>query len=365
MKKGIPDRVPCSPDISNMIPCRLTGKPFWDVLYYHNPPIWKAYIDACRHFGIDAFFFHAAPGANPHQQFTHSTAVTSRQDDRIVVDTTYGTPAGEFIEQWTFPIGDSETCTRKAFQSMREALPYLKYVLSDAIEGDFAPMKEMNLYIGGEFAIGGYCNTPMLPYHWLLGQLEEAVVEYYTEPDVMYEYRDLFHRFNVRKAELFLEGGADFLLIESSGSLTMQSPEIFEDMQLETIKVITKMYKQAGVPTMFHCCGKSRPLLPTLVENTDLDGIQPLESPPTGDVDLAEVKTTFGDRLALMGNLNTPELMLRGTAEEVFEASRQAIEAAKTGGGFILSTGDQCGRDTPDDNIFAMVRAAKEFGKYY
>jgi uroporphyrinogen decarboxylase len=24
-----PDQVPVAPDMSNMIPCRLTGKPFW------------------------------------------------------------------------------------------------------------------------------------------------------------------------------------------------------------------------------------------------------------------------------------------------------------------------------------------------
>jgi len=33
-------------------------------------------------------------------------------------------------------------------------------------------------------------------------------------------------------------------------------------------------------------------------------------------------------------------------------------------GGFILSTGDQCGRDTPDANIREMVNVAKEFGAY-
>jgi len=37
---------------------------------------------------------------------------------------------------------------------------------------------------------------------------------------------------------------------------------------------------------------------------------------------------------------------------------------AAEGGGFILSTGDQCGRDTPDENIYAMVETAREYGAY-
>jgi uroporphyrinogen decarboxylase len=30
----------------------------------------------------------------------------------------------------------------------------------------------------------------------------------------------------------------------------------------------------------------------------------------------------------------------------------------------VLSTGDQCGRDTPDRNLFAMVEVAKTYGTY-
>ncbi|MBI5725426.1 MAG: hypothetical protein HZA50_15825 [Planctomycetes bacterium] len=54
LKGGIPDRVPCAPDFSNMIPARLTGKPFWDLYLYNDPPIWEAYIAAANHFDIDS-----------------------------------------------------------------------------------------------------------------------------------------------------------------------------------------------------------------------------------------------------------------------------------------------------------------------
>jgi len=34
------------------------------------------------------------------------------------------------------------------------------------------------------------------------------------------------------------------------------------------------------------------------------------------------------------------------------------------GGRFILSTGDQCGRDTHDENIFALIQTARSYGRY-
>jgi len=110
------------------------------------------------------------------------------------------------------------------------------------------------------------------------------------------------------------------------------------------------MAKRAGVPTMLHSCGKERELVRWCARETDLDCINPLEIAPMGDCDLAELKREHGGRIALMGNLHTTEVMLQGTPVDVEHASREAIEAAGEGGGFILSTGDQCGRDTPDDN---------------
>ena len=56
LKGEVPDCVPCCPDISNMVPCRLTRKPFWDIYLYHDPPLWKAYIDAVKYFGFDGGF---------------------------------------------------------------------------------------------------------------------------------------------------------------------------------------------------------------------------------------------------------------------------------------------------------------------
>jgi uroporphyrinogen decarboxylase len=65
-----------------------------------------------------------------------------------------------------------------------------------------------------------------------------------------------------------------------------------------------------------------------------------------------------------MGNLHTTDVMLRGTRDQVIAAARGAIEAAGASGGFIVSTGDQCGRDTPDQNIRAMVEAVERHGRY-
>jgi uroporphyrinogen decarboxylase len=154
------------------------------------------------------------------------------------------------------------------------------------------------------------------------------------------------------------------VLLTGSGTITLQSPAIARELSLPTIQKLTRMARQAGVPTMLHACGKERVLVRWCAEETDLDCINPLEVPPMGDCDLAEIKQAYGDRLALMGNLHTTDVMLFGGPKDVERAARAAIDAAGAGGGFILSTGDQCGRDTPDANIFKLVEVAKTYGRY-
>jgi uroporphyrinogen-III decarboxylase len=83
-----------------------------------------------------------------------------------------------------------------------------------------------------------------------------------------------------------------------------------------------------------------------------------------GDCDLAELKRLYGRQIVLKGNLHTTEVLLRGSPADVIAASRKAIDDAAAGGRFILSTGDQCGRDTPDANLRAMIETARTYGRY-
>jgi uroporphyrinogen decarboxylase len=56
--------------------------------------------------------------------------------------------------------------------------------------------------------------------------------------------------------------------------------------------------------------------------------------------------------------------MLNGSVDDVVHACKRCIDDAAAGGRFILSTGDQTPRDTPDANIFAVIETARTYGKY-
>ncbi|MDZ4199948.1 MAG: uroporphyrinogen decarboxylase family protein, partial [Kiritimatiellia bacterium] len=196
------------------------------------------------------------------------------------------------------------------------------------------------------------------------GGLQAAVFAFLEHPELFEELRQMEHRTALRKAEMILAYRPDILYLGGSGTLTLSSPEWVRQFALPTIREVTRMARQAGIPTMLHSCGRSAAFLKMLAEETDLDCINPLEKPPMGDMTLREAKEKYGHRLSLSGNIHTTDVMLLGTPKDVDNACREAIEDAGAGGGFLLMTGDQCGRDTPDENLFAFVRAAQKYGKY-
>ncbi|MBN2583644.1 MAG: hypothetical protein JXL80_11295 [Planctomycetes bacterium] len=156
----------------------------------------------------------------------------------------------------------------------------------------------------------------------------------------------------------------DFLCVGGSGTLVFQTLDIFRQLAFPAVKRVIDLATEAGIPTHVHSCGPEARLVELFATETDLTVIDPLEIPPMGDCNLADLKRKYGDRIVLKGNLHTTEVMLRGSADDVAAASRKAIDDAAAGGRFILSTGDQCGRDTPDENLRAMVETSRTYGRY-
>ena len=76
--------------------------------------------------------------------------------------------------------------------------------------------------------------------------------------------------------------------------------------------------------------------------------------------DIEDVKDRVGDRMCLMGNLNPLEIAVRGTPDEVYEATLDLLEDSE-GEGIILSVGGGTSPGMPKDNILAMQKALNEF----
>lgn len=365
---GIPDRVPVAPDISNMIPARLTGKPFWDIYLYNDPPIWDAYADAAKHFGIDSlmdgYFPLTFPDDKPAGGPQWETFLV-HQDERMRV--TQASYQDGHRRIWAptvdvYHVADSPTF---GVQPQAVSLP-LEPARWEPLEGvkavDLGPngLKRLKERLGDQGLVGVW-----LASSCALGN-EEAIYNYYDHPEMHEQWAaERVAAVEARFSKIMaMNVRPDFLCVGGSGTLIFQTVDIFRQLALPAVQRAIELATEHGFLTHMHSCGPETALVKIMAEETSLSVIDPLEISPMGDCNLADLKRRYGHKLTLKGNLHTTEVMLRGTPGDVTRASIQAMRDAAEGGRFILSTGDQCGRDTPDENLFAMIRAAEEFGVY-
>lgn len=365
MRGGTPDMVPVAPDMSNMIPCRLTGKPFWDVYLYQDPPLWQAYIEAVKRFGFDGWLCGvpvdvSEPYDPPRPAWRE--AIVTRTQSRIYTRL-HRTRDGN--DEWTdwcnvYYIADSPT----------HGVPLSTVGLPAGTPSGWEDVVPRTSFTGpaafhearrqmGEHGVVALADG--LPG---LGLRPENVYQFYDDPEAVVQRCRRDHQAIVSRVERYLALKPDFVLIGISGFMITNPEPIFRQLALGCLKEIAEMCRRAGVPSQIHCCGPERDLVRICATETCLSSINPLEPPPMGDCDLAAIKNDFGDQISLMGNLHTTRVMLHGSPGGVRDASRKAIDDAAAGGGFILSTGDQCGRDTPDANIHAMIETARNYGVY-
>jgi uroporphyrinogen decarboxylase len=181
----------------------------------------------------------------------------------------------------------------------------------------------------------------------------------------MREIFDFYTRNAMARLKAILEAKPDEIMLGgSASSLSASSPRNFRKFDLPFIQQAARLCREAGVYSHLHVCGRSRKVVEMVAEESDVDIIEPLEEPPGGDVDIAEIKRRYGEKICLKGNINTFDFMLNATPAQVEEKAKRLIDECAVGGGFVLSTGDQCGRDTPDANLFKLAEVARTYGRY-
>ena len=364
----VPDCVPVAPDISNMIPCRLTGKPFWDIYLYNDPPLWMAYIDAVKFFGLDSLmdgyvnvFFDGLDADDSDWIET----IIFQDDDRIITQKYRKRQSGHDWNEYVtlYPKDNPPWIVRPELLHL-SAVPssYVPVEGKKIWDRGPATLKVAKERLGDSGLIGVTCGTSMLLHD------EESIMKYFDDPGYFHEKRDKLldyyeQRFN-RIINLPDDTRPDFIATGGSGTFVFQTEAIFRDLALPIVQKMTRLAKENGLYSHIHSCGPESKLVEICYSETDLTVIDPLEIPHMGDCNLRSLKQLYGHKLVLKGNIHTINVMLNGTVADVVSASEEAIDDAAFGGRFILSTGDQCGRDTPFENIQAMVNTARTYGKY-
>ncbi len=160
------------------------------------------------------------------------------------------------------------------------------------------------------------------------------------------------------------ERGVDAVLISSAfAGGGFISPAQYEEFVLPYEREVVQQTKHRfDTPVYTHTCGAIGDRLELMVA-TGIDGIDTLDPPPLGTVDLEDAKHRVGDRLFFKGNIDPVNTLLRKGREDVRADAMWRLRVGSPGGGYILSSACSVSPAVPPENLTVLVEAAEEFGR--
>lgn len=201
--------------------------------------------------------------------------------------------------------------------------------------------------VGGEVPIMGWVEGALAEAADLRG-VSNLMVDLTDAPEQLEDLLELCAAVEIAFARAQVEAGADIIgLGDAVASLI--SPRMYRRFALPYEQRIFAAVHEMGARCRLHICGNTNRIVDAMVESgadiIDLDHM----------VDMAAAAATYGDRVAFCGNFDPVAVMLRGTPDAVFDATRHCM--AIGGSRWFSAAGCEIPLHTPAENLHAQSRA--------
>ncbi len=194
-------------------------------------------------------------------------------------------------------------------------------------------------------------------------KLEDMMMDPINDEGFYREMMDFFLDWNMKHLLEVIEAGADSIEIGANLATSGVGPQFFTDYVMDYENRLSKQIHEAGAYVVYHNCGDAQKIM-HLYNDLDIDVWGYVTGPPFGDVILDDVLKIIRPDMALRGNIDQVEFMVKATPGQVKERVRELLDKVKTRGNWILSCSDFFFDGTSYDNIQAFAEAGLEFGKY-
>ncbi len=225
------------------------------------------------------------------------------------------------------------------------------------------PIPELVERYRGRKAVTAICRDAFFNPAFLRGTTR-FLMDMIDHPRLVHELIDVCLSYDIRATERMIAAGVDVVVFGddyADKNSTLISPAHFREFILPGLKRCVDAAHRAGAYVVKHSDGNLMPILDMIVE-TGIDALNPIE--PAAGMDIGLIKQRYGDRIALVGNIDCGYLLSQAPAEEVRRVTRQTIEIAAPGGGYCLSSSNSIHSSVRPENLLAMVETMRELGRY-
>ena len=215
--------------------------------------------------------------------------------------------------------------------------------------------------VGSDYSIHGEITSPFDYFLDLFGH-QAGLLGLLDEPE---KSKRIIGHFGALVKELALEMcsvGVDAIKVSSPfAGAGFISPQFYREFVLPFEGEIARAVRQQGVHIYTHTCGAIADRL-ELIFDAGVSGIECLDPPPLGNVELEDAKRRTRGRGFIKGNIDSVNTLLYGSTEKILEDVRRRIEVGKEGGGFILSTACSVAPRVEREKLQLLREAVERWG---
>ena len=214
------------------------------------------------------------------------------------------------------------------------------------------------------FSIHGEVGTVFETFLMQFGSLADGLMALLDDPVKSHEIMGRLNRRVILAAVEQCRRGVDAMKLSSPiAGAGFISRKMYEEFVLpydqEVVAAIHSV--DPGMPCYVHTCGSIGDRL-DLMAKIGAEGLECLDPPPLGTVDLGKAVGEIGDRMFIKGNLDSVNELMGHTPEEVRQIALNRLKiGSKCKRGYILSSACSVAPDVPPENILALAQAVEEF----
>lgn len=212
--------------------------------------------------------------------------------------------------------------------------------------------------LGKEVSISASVTGPLSIAAMVLGT-EQLLIGMIKKPEKVHQLMEVIVENNNRLIKRLVEIGVSIGFPDPVSSTALISVEQYRKFSLPYFKKNVDYVKSLGGGCGLHICGTSRKLWEDLRDTGigafSLDNVESLE----------EAKIVLGGNMGIQGNVPPVDVMKLGTPHDVLRAARECIrQGGDSPNGFTLTSGCQMPANTPEENMQALMDAARIFGRW-
>jgi hypothetical protein len=355
------DTTPVAPEFWYYYPAKVLGVDM--IQFQREVPFWKALQAAFRKHATEGWGAAFAATASPHRSSASSfrSIGGGRYRDRTTVrfkDTT-------FTASSIYDREEPSWAEERLVKDPAELPAFLDMQLDPAATHDFSDCRRAHESVGGDYLLELWMGVPF--FDLIAGAMgfEAASLFFLSGNDEWLERtreRYTGHQLEFARQACRETGFESFVLGCSASCTSLLGTPLWRRWDRPLIDSLARELHRHGRLLHVHFHGRSMEAAADFAD-MGVDCVCPFERPPGGDVagseGLRELRRHLGERVTMNGNVHTVETLIRGTPAEVRREVREIKEAFRGSRRLIIGTGDQVGRETPEENIAAMVEQGR------